>query len=71
MANVTKKWTHKVVKVQRGGQGEWFSYPAAMAGSEAECREYAAAFAVEQRGVGGTRIVVRTRGNKPVAEFRC
>lgn len=66
-----KTWTHKVVKKQRGGQGQWFAYPAAKTGTEAECREYAERFAAEQAGIGGTRIVVLTRGGQFVAEYRC
>ena len=56
-------WTHKVVKKQRGLQGEWFSHPAAKTGSEDECVAYAEAFAAEQRaaGVVGTRITVIAR----------
>ena len=58
-----KNWTHKVVKKQRGMQGEWFAYPAAMTGTEAECRKYAEQFAASQRvaGVVGTKIVVESR----------
>ena len=64
-------WTHKVVKKQRGMQGQWFAYRAAMTGTEADCRAYAASFAAEQRaaGVVGTRIVVLTRGGQCVAEY--
>ena len=64
-------WTHKVVKEQRGMQGEWFRYPAAKIGTEEECRKYADEFADEQRtaGVVGTRIRVLTRGSKGVATY--
>lgn len=64
------KWTHKVVKMQRGMRGEWFGHPAAATfASESEARAYAEEFAAEQRaaGVAGTRITVQTRGNKTVA----
>ncbi len=64
------KWTFKVVKKQRGMQGQWFAYPAAKTGTETECREYAAHFAEQQKGIGGTRIVVLTRGGKLVTEHR-
>ncbi len=65
-------WTHKVVKTQRGHQGEWFRYPAAATfSSEAKARAYAEDFAKEQQGVGGTRILVVTRkGNRTVADYR-
>jgi hypothetical protein len=68
MANVAKKWTHKVVKQQRGMKGQWFAYPAAMTGSEDEARKYASEFASSQRdaGVVGTRITVQTRGGSVV-----
>lgn len=61
-----RNYTHMVVKKQRGSQGEWFSYPAAMTGSEVECMEYAEQFAREQAGVPGTRITVQTRAKKVV-----
>ena len=54
-------WTHKVVKTQRGHQGQWFRYPAAMTGSLVEALAYAHQFAHEQRAVGGTRILVIAR----------
>lgn len=63
-------WTHKVVKTQRGMQGEWFAYRAAGTfGSEADARVYAEAFAHEQAGVAGTRITVQTRGRRVVASY--
>ena len=63
-------WTHKVVKRQRGTNGEWFSYPAAATFcAESDARVYAARFADDQRGVGGTRIVVQTRGRRIVAVY--
>lgn len=67
---IRKAWTHKVVKTQRGGQGEWFRYRAATTGSERDCRRYARDFAEEQRDIGGTRILVLTRGGRYVAEYR-
>ena len=55
-------WTHKVVKVARGMQGQWFDFPtAATFSSESEAIEYAERFAREQAGVGGAKITVRTR----------
>ena len=67
-----KKWTHKVVKLQRGMNGQWFAHRAAMTGTETEARIYAEKFATEQTnaGVTGTRIVVRTKGGKSIAEMR-
>jgi len=62
-------WTHKVVKLQRGEAGQWFAHRAAMTGTEAEARQYAARFALEQRGVPGTTITVQTRGRRVVATF--
>lgn len=67
----TVVWKYKVVKKQRGSQGEWFSYPTAGTfRSESDARGYAEAFAAEQKGVLGTRIVVLTRGGKFVAEYK-
>lgn len=66
-----KSWTHKVVKKQRDGQGQWFCYPAAHTGSLADCQAYAAEFAAQQSaaGVVGTRIVVVARkGGAVVAD---
>jgi hypothetical protein len=65
-------WTHKVVKTQRGGQGQWFRYPAAKTGSQAECEAYAEQFAREQTaaGVAGTLIlVVARKGDAVVKSF--
>ena len=57
-----KNWTVKVVKVQRGGQGEWFRYPAAYTSdNEADAIAYAERFAADQKGVAGTKIQVITR----------
>ena len=69
---MTKTWTHKVVKKQRGMQGEWFAYPAAVTFSaESEARQYAQAFAASQSaaGVVGTRITVQTRGGHVVVSY--
>lgn len=66
-------WKFKVVKFQRGMQGEWFAHPAAMTtANEAVARKYAEEFVTEQRaaGVVGTRINVLTRGGNNVAEYR-
>lgn len=68
-----KNWTHKAVKYQRGNDGKWFAYPAAMTcDSETVARAYAEKFANEQTadGVVGTRINVLTRGGRSVAEYR-
>lgn len=70
---MSKVWKFKVVKSQRGPQGEWFSYRAAMTTEdETEAREYAEKFAASQSaaGVVGTRINVLTRGGRNVAEYR-
>jgi hypothetical protein len=66
-----RKWTHKVVKTQRGNRGEWFRYPAAATFSElAEADEYARRFVEEQHAVAGTRIlVVQRKGNLTVADY--
>lgn len=74
MSTTTKTaWTHKVVKAQRGGNGQWFRYPAALTtADEAEAVAYAERFAAEQTaaGVVGTRILVLTRkGDRVVREF--
>jgi hypothetical protein len=69
---MSAKWTHKVVKMQRGMQGKWFAYPAAQTFSSAtEAEKYAHDFAAEQRaaGVTGTKITVQTRGRKIVASY--
>ena len=61
---MTKQWKFKVVKSQRGGQGEWFYYPAAATFErEIGAHRYASQFAASQReaGVTGTRIVVMSR----------
>ena len=70
---MTSNWKFKVVKSQRGGDGKWFAYRAAMTtADESEAREYARDFAANQAaaGVVGTRINVLTRGGKHVAEYR-
>lgn len=59
-----KAWKYKVVKSQRGMQGQWFSYPAAATFEDLEeAKAYAEEFAAEQRaaGVAGTRINVFSR----------
>lgn len=64
MANASngRQWTHKVVKRSRGMNGKMFDFrTAATFSSETEAREYAQRFAVEQSGVAGTEITVRTR----------
>ena len=70
-ANGTKSaWRFKVVKKQRDGKGEWFAYPAATFPDQEAAITFASAFAKEQAGVGGTRIVVLNRGNQFVHEIR-
>lgn len=63
-------WTHKVVKMARGGDSKWFAHrTAGTFPSEAEAVAYAESFAAEQResGVSGTRIVVIVRkGGKTI-----
>jgi len=77
---MARNWNYKVVKSQRGMDGRWFSYPAAATfETEAKAREYAAQFAAQQRGIGGTRINVLSRRQfdgsvgrtNNVAEYRC
>lgn len=66
-------WTHKVVKIARNTQGQWFDFPtAATFANEADAMRYAADFAREQgeAGLGGIKITVRTRkGNKCIASI--
>lgn len=73
MTATKQAWTVKVVKSQRGGQGQWFRYPAAFtSASESDAIAYAERFAAEQAGVGGTRILVLARkGDRLIREFRC
>lgn len=65
------KWAFKVVKAQRGMQGQWFRYRAAATfETQAEAEKYAREFAEDQRGVAGTRIlVVARKGGATVAAF--
>ena len=65
-------WTHKVVKKQRGADGNWFKYPAAMTGTLDEADKYAKKFAEDQTGVGGTKIlVVARKGNVVIRSYTC
>lgn len=66
------QWNTKVVKTQRGGDGTWFRYPAAMtATNESDAVKYAEQFARNQAGVAGTRILVLARkGDRLIREFR-
>ncbi len=58
-------WNYKVVKMQRGTQGQWFAYPAAATfEDEATAVAYAERFAAEQARIPGTRILVVTRKGK-------
>jgi hypothetical protein len=64
-----KAWAYKVVKTQRGSQGQWFRYPvAATFLTQVEAEEYAKSFAESQRGVAGTRILVIARKGGDVAK---
>jgi len=67
-----KAWAFKVVKTQRGCQGEWFRYPAAATfADQVEAEAYAREFADEQKGVAGTRIlVVARKGGRVVADIK-
>jgi hypothetical protein len=58
---MTKQWAYLVVKVQRGINGRWFDYPGVGFTEAGDAIAYARECAGEQRGVGGTRIVVRSR----------
>jgi hypothetical protein len=73
MKTTKKPWAYKVVKSQRGGNGQWFRYPAsATFADEAEAVRYAERFAAEQAGVPGTRVnVLARKGGRSVREFRC
>lgn len=56
------KWTHKVIKAYRGTQGQWCYHPAAATFPSFDAAvEYARRFAAEQKGVGGTKILVIAR----------
>ena len=71
----TKKatWTHKVVKIARGMDGQWFDYPTtATFANETDAVNYAESWAREQGGAGvvGTKITVRSRkGNRWIASI--
>jgi len=69
---MSAKWTHKVIKTQRGGDGKWFRYPAAATFDSVEAAdEYARHFAAQQAEVAGTRILVITRkGDAVVKDYR-
>lgn len=62
MKTATKQqWTHKVVKTQRGSDGQWFRYAGRAFASLDEAVTYAEQFAGDQTGVSGTRILVVAR----------
>jgi hypothetical protein len=71
-----KTWTHKVVKQSRGGDGQWFDYPAAYTGTIEQCEQYAEAFLADQlaptplgnslRGSQGHRITIQRRGSRAI-----
>ncbi len=65
-----KKWNYKVVKTQRGSQGQWFRYPAAATfATKSEAEDYARNFAAQQRGVAGTRVLVVARKGGETLSF--
>ena len=66
--STTNYWTHKVVKSQRGMNGEWFRYRAATTTRDVgQAIAYARRFAAAQAGVAGTKIlVVQRKGNRVV-----
>ncbi len=67
------QWTHKVVKMQRGGDSKWFAHKTAGTfASFDEAMVYAESFAAEQRaaGVTTTRVtVIARKGGATVANF--
>lgn len=73
------KWTHKVVKQSKDGQGEWFNCKTAFTGSLAECEQYATAFLAEQltptplgnslKGSMGHRITIQLRGGRRIEKI--
>lgn len=73
------KWTHKVVKQSKGGDGKWFDHAAASTGSLSECEAYAAAFLAEQlaptplgnslAGSMGHRITIQRRGGRNIEKI--
>jgi hypothetical protein len=65
-----KNWTHKVVKLQFGGDGKLFAYRGRAFETEEKAIAYARDFAARQAGVAGTLISVKTRGGRTVKEFR-
>jgi hypothetical protein len=72
-----KKWTHKVVKMSRGGQGEWFAHKAAktFTSLDAAC-EYARSFHAEQQAALGVSdghkycVVARSKKDPRQKVFR-
>lgn len=70
----TKKpaWKYRVVKRQRGMEGEWFDYPGRGFVCMEEAQKYAADFAAEQEasGVVGTYIAVLTRSGECLNSLR-
>jgi hypothetical protein len=74
MTATQKPWTVKVVKSQRGGDGQWFRYPAAATFTdEAEAIAYAEQFAADQKaaGVTATRFLVLARkGDQLIREIK-
>lgn len=63
----SKKWTCKVVKTQRGGNGEWFRHATAATFDRIEdAAAYASEFAENQAGVAGTKILVLSRSGEQV-----
>ena len=64
-------WKYRVVKKQRGLQGEWFSYPGRAFSTLEDATEYATTFAADQTqaGVVGTRIVVIGRSRATILDI--
>lgn len=62
------RYTHRVVKRQRGLMGKWFSYPGKGYDSADEAVMAARAFAGEQcaAGVTATLVSVITRGGREI-----
>lgn len=79
MTTATKtKWTHKVVKQSKDGQGEWFNHDAAFTGSLESCERYAETFLTDQlaptplgnslKGSMGHRITIQRRGSRNITK---
>lgn len=79
MSTIKTKWTHKVVKQGKDGQGQWFNFGTAFTGSLAECEEYAESFLAGQlaptpagnslKGSMGLRITIQRRGGHNIEKI--